>query len=89
VELSSDNWRQLLVPKGFAHGFCTLQDDTQVAYKLSGYYEPAAEGGVLWSDPALGIDWPLSVDEAIVSEKDAVLPLLADLASPFMFGAPG
>jgi dTDP-4-dehydrorhamnose 3,5-epimerase len=89
VELSVDNWRQLLVPRGFAHGFCTLEDDTQVCYKLTGYYVPAAEGGLLWSDPALGIDWPVSVGEAVVSDKDAVLPGFAQFKSPFEYDRPG
>jgi dTDP-4-dehydrorhamnose 3,5-epimerase len=86
VELTADNWRQLLIPRGFAHWFCTLQDNTQLDYKRSGYYQPAAEGGLLWSDPALGIDWPVSAAEAVVSDKDAVLPRLVEFRSPFVFG---
>jgi len=86
VELSASNWRQLFVPRGFAHGFCTLEDDTQVAYKLTDYYSPAQEGGLLWSDPSLGVAWPVKPCDAIVSSKDAILPRLADLETPFIFG---
>jgi len=82
-ELSAENGFQLYVPHGFAHGFCTLEPDTEVVYKVSDYYAPKAEGGILWSDPALHIDWPVGTDAATVSEKDAVLPLLKDLAPVF------
>lgn len=83
VELSADNWRQLLVPKGFAHGFQTLTDDCEVLYKVTDYYAPAAERGLLWSDPALGIDWPLPPEAATVNARDAAWPALADLGEPF------
>jgi dTDP-4-dehydrorhamnose 3,5-epimerase len=83
IELSAGNWLQLFVPKGFAHAFCTLQDDTQVVYKLSDYYAPEAERGILWCDPSLGVEWPIAADRAIVSEKDANLPRFGDFVSPF------
>jgi dTDP-4-dehydrorhamnose 3,5-epimerase len=83
VELSGDNRRQLLAPKGFAHGFCTLTDDCVVVYKLSDFYAPATEGGLLWSDRALGIDWPIHPAEATVNDRDAGWPALADFNSPF------
>lgn len=83
VELSAENWRQIFVPAGFAHGFCTLRDDTEVLYKMSSYYDPAHEGGVLWCDPDLAIDWPVSPEQATISDRDRLWPRLKDLHSPF------
>jgi dTDP-4-dehydrorhamnose 3,5-epimerase len=83
VELSAENWRQLLVPVGFAHGFCTLEPDTEVVYKVTAYYAPAHDHGVAWDDPALGIAWPVAPDEALLSDKDARQPRLADLPTYF------
>jgi dTDP-4-dehydrorhamnose 3,5-epimerase len=78
--LSASGDQQLFVPVGFAHGFCSLQPETIVHYKVSAPYAPAAEGGILWSDPDLGIDWPFTAAEVLVSEKDAAWPRLRDLA---------
>ncbi|WP_261302634.1 dTDP-4-dehydrorhamnose 3,5-epimerase [Paenibacillus andongensis] len=76
VILSEANKRQLLVPKGFAHGFCTIVPNTQVLYKVDEYYSHEHDRGILWSDPALGIDWPTS--RPILSDKDQKHPLIQD-----------
>lgn len=81
VELTADNGRQLLVPKGFLHGFVTLTDDTEVQYKCTDFYSPDHDGAVRWDDPALGIDWGISAP--ILSDKDARAPLLAEIGTPF------
>jgi len=81
VELSAENLAQLYVPAGFAHGFCTLRDDTEVLYKMSAEYAPSHEGGVLWNDADLGIAWPEL--EALTSPRDTKWPRFKDLVSPF------
>lgn len=81
--LSAEAWNQILVPIGFAHGFMTLEHDTEVIYKVSNYYAPDHDKGILWNDPALGIAWPLAENEAILSEKDRIQPRLAELVTPF------
>jgi len=83
VELSAEEGHLLLVPKGFAHGYATLVPDTTVFYKVDAHYAPANDAGILWSDPSLGIKWPVRAEEAILSAKDVKLPRLADIASPF------
>ena len=77
IELSAQNHLQIWVPEGFAHGFFVTSDLAEVQYKTTDYYEPASERGVLWNDPALGIDWPID-GEPILSDKDAVLPRAVD-----------
>ena len=72
-------WNQIYVPAGFAHGFCTLEPDTEVVYKVSSPYSPEHEGGVAWDDPALGIDWPVKPGEAVLSGKDQDYPTLKQL----------
>ena len=83
--LSAENWRQAWVPPGFAHGYCTLEDDTEVLYKVTDYYSPTHERGIVWDDPALAIAWPFGADAAIVSERDRRLPRLAE--QPDLFEA--
>lgn len=78
VVLSAENWSQLWVPVGFLHGYCTLQADTEVIYKVTAPYDKAAERGVIWNDPDLAVQWPIPSDRAILSDKDQVLPRLRD-----------
>ncbi|ABE63801.1 dTDP-4-dehydrorhamnose 3,5-epimerase [Nitrobacter hamburgensis X14] len=83
MELSSESNEQLLVPAGFAHGFCTLEPDTVVFYKVDQVYSAAHDSGVNWADSRLGIEWPVASAEANLSEKDRGLPMLVDLAPVF------
>lgn len=76
VELSDENMRQLFVPRGFAHGYSVLSDEALVGYKCDNFYEPAAEGGVRFDDPSIGVDWRLPVEERVVGARDLALPLL-------------
>lgn len=85
AELSEAGGEQLYIPIGFAHGFMTLEPDSEVAYKVSDYYAPECDGGICWSDPGLGVPWPFPPAEAFVSPKDAGLPLLKDFESPFSY----
>jgi dTDP-4-dehydrorhamnose 3,5-epimerase len=79
VTLSAEEWNQLLVPKGFAHGFVALEDGTEVIYKVSAPYAPALERSIRFDDPAIGIEWPLEPDALILSDKDRAAPLLSQL----------
>ncbi len=81
--LSKANWQQIYVPAGFAHAYCTLEPDTEVIYKVTTYYDAAAERGIIWDDPAIAIAWPISRDQVLVSDKDRMLPRLADLPPYF------
>lgn len=83
VELSAANWRQLLIPEGFAHGFCTLEPDTELLYKVSAPFAPAHDLGLAFDDPALGIPWPVPPGEVLLSDKDRRQPRLADLPPYF------
>lgn len=85
IELSAENKRQLLVPKGFAHGYSVLSPTAEVMYKCDNFYHKASEGGLIYNDPALQIDWGIPLTEAIVSEKDLVLPVLADCKHNFVY----
>jgi dTDP-4-dehydrorhamnose 3,5-epimerase len=81
LTLSEDNKEMLFIPKGFAHGYCTLTPDSEFLYKVDSYYAPQHDAGIRWDDPAIGITWP--VTNPMVSEKDHRLPLLSDIESPF------
>jgi dTDP-4-dehydrorhamnose 3,5-epimerase len=81
--LSAENFALLYIPVGFAHGFCTLEPDTEVVYKVSCYYDPATEKGLVWNDPALEIAWPVGPNEAMISEKDRNYPALSELGTWF------
>ncbi|OYV32918.1 MAG: dTDP-4-dehydrorhamnose 3,5-epimerase [Acidocella sp. 20-61-6] len=83
TELSAANWAQLWIPGGFLHGFCTLEPDTEVVYKVTGPYDRAAERGVIWNDPELALPWPVAPGAALLSDKDQVLPRLADCEAWF------
>ena len=81
--LSAENWSQLLVPKGFAHGYATLEPDTEVVYKVSDYYSPPHDKGLAWDDPTLAIAWGITRAEVILSDKDKMQPRLAELMHSF------
>jgi len=83
--LSADEWNQILIPEGFAHGYCTLEPDTEVIYKVSAYYSPEHDRGLLWCDPALGIDWPVSAEQVVISDKDRKHPPLSQLSRFFQY----
>ncbi len=85
VELTAENGRQLWVPPGFAHGFCTLAPNTEISYKVTNYYSAEHDRGLLWNDPALGIKWPVEADKAALSDKDRKQPQLSDLGSVFTY----
>jgi dTDP-4-dehydrorhamnose 3,5-epimerase len=88
VELSAENGKQLLVPRGFLHGFVTLQPDTEILYKCSDYYSSECDRTVRFDDPDIGVDWGIDPSSAILSEKDANAPFLRDIQSPFTYEQP-
>lgn len=83
--ISATAWNQILVPIGFAHGLVTLEPDTEVLYKVSNFFAPEHDKGLLWNDPTLGIEWPVSVDEARLSAKGRTHLRLAELPHYFHF----
>jgi dTDP-4-dehydrorhamnose 3,5-epimerase len=83
IEISAAAWNQVFVPKGFAHGYCTLEPETEVLYKVGHAYAPEHERGLDWRDPALGIVWPVSPADAVLSDRDRQWPRLADLPAWF------
>lgn len=76
--VSASGWNQILVPKGFAHGFVTLEENTEVTYKVTDYYSPDHDRNIRFDDPAIGIEWPIPASDVQLSEKDAKAPLMAD-----------
>ena len=85
AEIGADQGHQILVPQGFAHGFCTLEPDTEVIYKVTGYFSPQHDLGILWNDPELEISWPVETNAAVLSEKDLRQPRLREIESPFNY----
>jgi dTDP-4-dehydrorhamnose 3,5-epimerase len=83
--LTADGGEQMFVPHGFAHGYCTLEPNTEVAYKVDGFYSPACDAGLAWNDTTIGIEWSIAPDEVILSDKDKKLPAFADFVSPFRY----
>lgn len=85
IELSAANKKQLLVPKGFAHGYSVLSETAEVLYKCDAFYNKAAEGGVLFNDPALAINWNIPADKMLLSDKDKVYPVFSEVMHNFLF----
>jgi dTDP-4-dehydrorhamnose 3,5-epimerase len=85
TELRADQWRHLLVPAGFAHGYCTLEPDTEILYRVDAHYSPEHERGIRWDDPRLGIPWPVDAARAVLSDKDRGLPALDEQADLFEY----
>jgi dTDP-4-dehydrorhamnose 3,5-epimerase len=83
IRVSAAAWNQVFVPAGFAHGYCTLEPDTEVLYKVSHAYAPRHERGLDWRDPALGIAWPAGAADAVLADRDRRWPRLADLPAYF------
>lgn len=84
--LSEENKLQMLVPRGFAHGFIVLEDETIFAYKCDNFYDKASEGGIIWNDPSICIDWQMDTKDILLSEKDEVLPNLENCLNDFVYG---
>jgi dTDP-4-dehydrorhamnose 3,5-epimerase len=87
ARLTAEGGEQIFLPRGFAHGYCTLEPDTVVAYKVDAYYAPQSEAGLIWNDPEIGIDWTIPESRVLVSDKDSKLPALSSFETPFVSGA--
>ncbi|CAN5211072.1 dTDP-4-dehydrorhamnose 3,5-epimerase [soil metagenome] len=85
AKLTAAGGEQLYIPVGFGHAFVTLEPDVEVAYKVSDVYAPDCDGGIVWSCPTIGIDWPLPASGPVLSDKDKILPTLAEFDSPFEY----
>jgi len=86
IELSEENKKQLLIPRGFAHGFMTLTDDVEVQYKVDELYAPECDRGIVWNDPTIGIEWPVELAAPVLSAKDQAAPTLLDAENNFVYG---
>ncbi|MEC5270322.1 dTDP-4-dehydrorhamnose 3,5-epimerase [Heyndrickxia coagulans] len=86
LELSAENKKQLLIPKGFAHGFMTLTDDVEVQYKVDELYAPECDRGIRWNDPTIAVDWPIHDIQPVLSAKDEKAPLLEEAENNFTYG---
>lgn len=86
IELSAENKKQLLVPKGFAHGYSVISETAEVMYKCDAFYNKQTEGGIAYNDPKLNIDWQVPAEKAIISDKDLVYPGIDDCVNNFVFG---
>ncbi|WP_328804249.1 dTDP-4-dehydrorhamnose 3,5-epimerase [Roseibium aggregatum] len=86
VEISAAKWNQVLVPKGFAHGFVTTEPNTELLYKVTDYYSRECDRSINFNDPEIGVDWPVDRSSVILSEKDKTAPLLADIETGFVYG---
>ena len=84
-EMTEENKRQFFVPKGFAHGFCVLSEVAVFQYKCDEFYHPEAEGALAWNDETVGINWPIAIEDVVLSEKDKHHPCLKDFETPFTF----
>lgn len=85
VELSAERGNQLFIPAGYAHGFLTLEDNCEIAYKVDAYYAPESDGGIAWNDPEIDIIWPLSLPFPLLSDKDSQLPALTSIDANFAY----
>src|ERR1043165_979095 len=83
--LTAEGGEQIFVPRGFAHGFCTLEPNTVVAYKVDEFYAPASDSGLIWNDPALAVRWPVAAGDVVLSDKDRTHGRFADFVSPFKY----
>ncbi len=87
IELSAENKKQLLIPKGFAHGYSVISEQAEVFYKCDAFYNKESEGGIAWNDPMLNIDWRVPAGSAIISEKDSMYPVLSGSDNNFVFNS--